>query len=149
MIRFVSGSLFESKARTLVNPVNCKGIMGKGLALEFKRRWPVMYTEYVGHCKSGILKIGRPVLIFSNSDKQVLCFPTKGDWREPSTCAIVESGLEAMRVLWPNRKASFESIAFPALGCGLGGLEWAKVKPLFEKHLGDWEIDVEVYEPSA
>lgn len=148
MILYLKGDLFRSKARTLVNPVNCKGVMGKGLALEFRRRWPKMCLEYQGHCKTGDLRVGRPMLLSGDDEKLILCFPTKDHWQDPSTYEIVEAGLKGLRENWgEHRGAEFRSMAFPALGCGLGGLEWPKVRPLFEKYLSNWPIDIEVYEP--
>lgn len=144
MIRFVNGDIFGSGARTLVNPVNCRGVMGRGLALEFKRRWPDMHREYVQRCLSGELRPGRPMLFRGDPERLILCFPTKNDWRDPSTYEIVEAGLGG---LYGYGHSELGSIAFPALGCGLGGLEWPKVKPLFDKYLGDWPIEIEVYEP--
>jgi O-acetyl-ADP-ribose deacetylase (regulator of RNase III) len=149
VIRYLKGDLFRSKARTLVNPVNCKGVMGKGLALEFRRRWPEMYHEYRRYCQTEDFRVGRPILLMGDVDRSILCFPTKDDWRDPSTYEIVEAGLKGLRENWgEHRGAEFQSMAFPALGCGLGGLEWPKVKPLFEKYLVNWPIDIEVYEPS-
>lgn len=145
MIEYLKGNLFESVAGTLVNPVNCRGVMGKGLALEFKRRWPEMYQEYRKYCQTEDFRVGRPMLFLGDAHTSILCFPTKDDWRAPSTLAIIEAGL---RGLHEFDSANFSTgIAFPALGCGLGGLKWPVVKPLFEKYLGDWPIGIEVYEP--
>lgn len=149
MIQYLKGDLLSSKAKTLVNPVNCKGVMGKGLALEFKRRWPQMFLDYQEYCKTGDLRIGKPVLLFGDREKQILCFPTKDNWRDRSSYKIITDGLSGLSENWGDgRDSTLESIAFPALGCGLGGLEWSKVKPLMEIYLTGWAIDVEIYEPS-
>ncbi len=149
MIRFLNGDIFASKAGTLVNPVNCRGVSGAGLAKEFKRRYPHMYDEYRMYCHAEEFRVGRPMLLMGSADPHIsiLCFPTKDDWRDPSTLEIIEAGLKGLRDFgWTNFGTG---IAFPALGCGLGGLEWSKVKPLFEKYLGDWPIEIEVYEPEG
>lgn len=144
MIRFVSGDLLESQAQTLVNPVNCRGVMGKGLAKVFKERRPAMFREYREACKRGEVRPGRP-LLHRDGDRQVLCVPTKDDFDRPSTLEIVEAGLRAIR----DRFAEWgiTSLALPALGCGLGGLAWADVKPLIESVLEELPIEIEVYEP--
>lgn len=149
MIQYLKGDLLSSKAKTLVNPVNCKGVMGKGLALEFKKRWPQMFLDYQEYCKTGDLRIGKPVLLFGDKEKQILCFPTKDNWRDRSSYKIITDGLSGLSENWGDgRDVTLGSIAFPALGCGLGGLEWQKVKPLMEIYLTGWTIDVEIYEPS-
>lgn len=146
MIRYVRGNLFDSGAQTLVNPVNCRGVMGKGLAKVFKDRWPEMFRQYQEACKKAELRIGFP-LLFKAEDRQILSVPTKDDWKKPSTLEMVEAGLRGIRERY--RDWAITSIAMPALGCGLGGLEWSKVRPLIETHLADLPIGIEVYEPQA
>ena len=146
MIRYVQGDLLGSTAQTLVNPVNCRGVMGKGLAKAFKERWPEMFRQYQEACKKGEVRPGSP-LLFRDDDRQILSVPTKDDWKMPSTYEMVEAGLKAIRDHY--REWGITSIAMPALGCGLGGLEWSKVRPLIETHLGDLPIGIEVYEPRA
>jgi O-acetyl-ADP-ribose deacetylase (regulator of RNase III) len=146
MIRYVRGNLFDSGAQTLVNPVNCRGVMGKGLAKVFKDRWPEMFRQYQEACKKGEVRPGSP-LLFKGEDRQILSVPTKDDWKKPSTCEMVEAGLKAIHERY--RDWGITSIAMPALGCGLGGLEWSKVRPLIEVHLADLPIGIEVYEPQA
>lgn len=142
MIKFVQGDIFKSKAQTLVNPVNCKGAMGKGLAFGFRMHWPDMYNAYKLACKQGIVRPGNP-LLFEGSP-QILSVPTKDDWRNPSTYEIVEAGINAIKENY--QKWHITSLAIPALGCGLGGLSWNKVKPLIME-LAVLPIDIEVYEP--
>ncbi len=94
-IRIVHGSIFESSAQTLVNPVNCRGVMGAGLAKEFNRRWPRMYEVYREACQRGEVRIGHPLLC-PMRDRWVLNFPTKDDWRERSKLEYIERGLETV-----------------------------------------------------
>ena len=144
MIRFIKGNIFDSNAKTLVNTVNCVGIMGKGLAKEFKLRFPSMYKEYVNACRRGELRSGRP-FIYRDLVKNVLCFPTKDNWKGPSKYEFIEAGLKAIAENY--EKWGLESLAVPPLGTGLGGLDWKRVKELVIKYLGHLPIDIEVYEP--
>lgn len=146
MITYVSGNLFHSPAQVLVNTVNCAGVMGKGLALEFKQRYPDMFADYVARCERAALKPGEPYL-WENSEVQILNFPTKRHWRDGSRLDDIEAGL---RYLAKNYAAmGIATIAIPPLGCGLGGLLWSDVKRLIEKYLSDLSLDVFVYEPRA
>ena len=141
------GDILKSKMQTIVNPVNCKGVMGAGLAKKFKENFPKMYNDYVAQCKNEILKIGKPIL-WKNPNihgKWILNFPTKDNWRNPSQISWIEMGLKEIK---KNYKAwRIKSIAFPALGCNLGGLSWIEVKPLMEKYLSSIDIPVELYIP--
>jgi O-acetyl-ADP-ribose deacetylase (regulator of RNase III) len=146
MIRYIQGDLFASKAQTLVNPVNCRGNMGKGLAKAFRERWPSMFRDYRQACQAGKIRPGVP-LLFREDKLQILNFPTKDDWKEPSTYDMVEAGLQAIREnngLW-----GITSLAIPALGCGLGGLEWPRVRQLMVTHLTGLPIEIEIYEPTT
>jgi len=144
MIRFVTGNILESKAQTLVNTVNCVGVMGKGLAKAFRDQWPEMYREYQAACRRRELRSGKPFL-WRDLHKQILCLPTKDNWKGSSKYEFIEAGLEAIRQQY--RDWNIKSLAVPPLGCGLGGLEWDKVRALIEKHLGDLPLETEVYEP--
>lgn len=146
IVRLVQGDIFQSCAQTLVNPVNCRGASGKGLALEFSRRWPEMAEAYQQACGRGEVRIGHPFL-FRKEDRQVLCLPTKDDWRKPSKYEFIEAGLGAIRDRF--KEWEIKSLAVPALGCGLGGLEWDKIKSVIVRYLSDLPIDIEVYEPEA
>lgn len=144
MIEYLKGDLFKSAADALVNPVNCEGVMGKGLALEFKRRWPEMYKSYQISCTNGELQPGS-VILFRGSAPQIILFATKGAWRNPSQYEYIETGLDHLKTylgIW-----GLSSIAMPAIGCGLGGLAWPRVKELIEIHLHDVPARIEVYEP--
>ena len=141
------GSLFDSKADAFVNPVNCVGVMGKGLAAEFKRMFPHDYELYRRACADGRLRIGS-VFTAPNSASlvHVIHFPTKNDWRNPSLLEYVEKGLPALRDELIRLRV--KSVAVPALGCGLGGLNWSDVKPLLISALGSLEdVRVELYSP--
>jgi O-acetyl-ADP-ribose deacetylase (regulator of RNase III) len=143
MITYVQGNLFESSAQVLTNAVNCVGVMGKGIALEFKKRFPAMYRDYVVKCASGQMKIGQPWL-WEDDKVQILNFPTKRHWRSKSSVADIEAGLEWLAANYGE--LGIYTIAVPALGCGQGGLAWKDVKPMMEKHLGSLpDLEVFVY----
>ena len=127
MIRFVTGNLFESDAFALVNTVNCEGFMGKGIAYQFKMRYPEMNDEYVKKCKSSKLKPG-VLHIFLTGSKLIINFPTKNKWREKSKMEYISAGLDELVKLMTDR--NIKSIAIPPLGCGNGGLNWCDVKTL-------------------
>lgn len=146
MIKFTQGNIFDSKAQTLVNTVNCVGVMGKGLAKEFRDRWPDMFNAYQAACKKGEVRSGKPFL-YKDLYKIILNVPTKDNWKEPSKYEFVEAGLKAIRDHF--QEWGIKSIALPPLGCGLGGLDWAQVKALMVKYLDELPIDVEVYEPAG
>ena len=141
MITIKHGSIFDSKADVLACPVNCVGVMGKGLAKEFKKRFPHQCERYFGLCNRGDFIPGGTYLAAG-----VIFAATKDHWRKPSRIEWVEDSLRNiandMKYLEPT---GTKSIALPQLGCGCGGLDWADVWPLYEKHLGDLPIDVEVW----
>src|SRR2546423_7204073 len=141
-IRYQKGDIFDSKAQVIVNTVNCKGVMGKGLALAFKQRYPDMFPVYQQECKTGRLHIGKPTL-----DKQstawILNFPTKNDWKLPSKLEYLEKGLEYL--VGNYKKAGIKSIAFPKLGAQNGKLSWDEVGPLMARYLSQVDIDVYIY----
>jgi O-acetyl-ADP-ribose deacetylase (regulator of RNase III)/uncharacterized protein YwgA len=144
MIRYTKGDIFESRAQTLVNTVNCVGVMGKGLAKEFKDRFPEMNRQYVAACRKGEVRSGRP-FIYRDLTRVVLCFPTKDNWKGPSKYEFIEAGLKAVAANYSSWGIS--SMAIPPLGCGLGGLDWVAVRKLIEKYLGALPIEIEVFEP--
>lgn len=144
-----NGNIFDSKCEALVNPVNCVGVMGKGLALEFKKRYPDSYKQYRRICEIGVMK---PGTVFASWDKDelgnrcIFLFPTKKHWRDPSSIEFIESGLDHFK----SNTRFFEvigvnSVAFPMLGCGCGGLKKEDVLPLMIDKLKDLDIDVEIY----
>ncbi len=145
MIKVLIGDIFKSNAQTLVNTVNCVGVMGKGIALEFKKRFPEMFKDYIRKCQSGEVKTGRLDFYPDMFNKSVLNFPTKQHWRSPSRLEDIIAGLDyfiAHYIEW-----GIKSAAFPPLGCGNGGLDWKIVGPLMYQKLGSLNIDVEIYAP--
>jgi O-acetyl-ADP-ribose deacetylase (regulator of RNase III) len=145
MIHVLVGNIFESKAQTLVNTVNCVGIMGKGLALEFKKRFPVMYEDYVARCKAKGVQLGEPYLYSKLPSPWILNFPTKGHWRSASRLSDIVSGLKYLEKHYHEWEIT--SLAVPALGCQNGLLEWHTVGPLLYQHLSQLDIPVELYAP--
>ena len=168
-LTFVRGDLFRSRAQTLTNPVNCVGVMGAGLAREFRERFPLMYVDYQIRCEREEVRLGCPYVwrnpsgpwvtdgsrlagasssrgnLVGGCGSLVLNFPTKGDPGEPSRLGPIREGLEfvaAHAVVW-----GITSLAVPALGCGLGRLAWSDVRPLIVRALSALPIPVEVYEP--
>jgi O-acetyl-ADP-ribose deacetylase (regulator of RNase III)/uncharacterized protein YwgA len=139
------GDLFESKAQTLVNTVNCVGVMGKGIALEFKKRFPKMFEDYVARCERREVKLGRPYLYKTLVLPWVLNFPTKDHWR---SVAKLESIVQGLEYLLKNYKDwGISSLAVPPLGCGEGQLEWRVVGPTLYRYLKRMDIPVTLYAP--
>jgi O-acetyl-ADP-ribose deacetylase (regulator of RNase III) len=145
----VCDNIFNSRTKTLVNTVNCVGIMGKGIALEFKKHFPVMYDDYRVRCNNKEIEPGHPYLWKNNAGgKSVLNFPTKLHWRGNSRIEWIESGLKIFCENYKNW--GVESIAFPALGCSNGGLDWESVEPIMIRHLEKIrDINIEIYPPST
>jgi len=141
-ITYLKGDIFTSDARVIVNTVNCKGVMGKGLALAFKQKYPDMFATYVQECKTGKLQIGRPT-IYLKSTPWILNFPTKNHWRFPSKLEYIEKGLIFLGKQY--KKAGITSIAFPKLGAQNGLLSWDEVGPLMAKYLSQLDIPVSIY----
>jgi O-acetyl-ADP-ribose deacetylase (regulator of RNase III)/uncharacterized protein YwgA len=145
MFKALIGNLFESEAQTLVNTVNCVGVMGKGVALEFKKRSPAMFEDYVLRCERGEVKIGAPYLYEDSSGARIINFPTKDHWKSPSRLQDIERGL--VFLAQHVEEWGISSLAMPPLGCGNGGLEWTEVGPLIYSKLCDLPIGVEVCAP--
>jgi O-acetyl-ADP-ribose deacetylase (regulator of RNase III) len=126
-LTYSTGSIFESGATAIVNPVNCVGVMGGGLAKAFAERYPLMLMDYEEYCDRQLLRPGMIHSYYSNleEDPIILNLPTKDDWRNPSTIEYVRTGLTALAT-YLNR-FDIDSVAVPALGCGLGGLKWSDV----------------------
>ena len=151
MIQYIEGDLLESKAEALVNTVNTVGVMGKGIALQFKNRFPSNYKRYAQACKEKQVKAGSLFILEDTSllggKKKIINFPTKTDWRKPSEYSYIENGLiELSKYI---RENSIKSIAIPPLGTGNGGLDWNKVKALIEKYLSELECDIQIYLPNV
>ncbi len=152
-VKTVRGNIFTSECQTLVNTVNCQGVMGAGIALEFKLRMPEMYDQYVEICRKGQIDIGRSWLYRpppgSRQDRWVLNFPTKRHWRYPSKFQYLEAGLEEFLGTYENE--GIESIAFPILGASNGGLDEEESLSLMRNNLKRCDIPVEIYryDPTA
>lgn len=145
-VTIVTGDLLESEQQTLVNTVNTVGIMGKGIALAFKKRYPRMFADYVERCERGDVVLGRPY-VFPESDHLVLNFPTKGHWRAVSRLDDIIDGLTYLEAHY--RDWGITSLAVPPLGCGNGQLEWDVVGPTLVRHLSRLDIPVELYAPAG
>lgn len=147
MILYVKGDMFESPAQVLVNTVNTVGVMGKGIALDFKRLFPEMFEEYRQLCEMRKLSIGT-LWLYKTPNKWVLNFPTKKHWREPSRLEYIEAGLK--KFAGSYARMGIHSIAFPALGCGNGQLDFStQVQPLMERYLRNLPVDVFIYPERA
>jgi O-acetyl-ADP-ribose deacetylase (regulator of RNase III) len=151
MIEYVTGDILASDAEALVNTVNCVGIMGRGIALQFKNAFPENFKTYAKACDLEQVQPGR-MFVFENNrlhePKYIINFPTKRHWKGKSRMADIESGLIALKHEITERK--IRSIAIPPLGSGLGGLDWSEVRPRIEKTLGDIpNLRVIVYEPKG
>ena len=147
MIRFTQADIFRLRVEALVNPVNCHGVMGRGLALQFRSAYPECFPPYREACIDGRLRPGRVLFAPTGYDtpEWVIHFPTKRHWRDKSLPRDIDEGLRDVAFAIRHRRLA--SIAVPPLGCGLGGLSRTAVRPLIERHLGELPCDVIVLEP--
>ncbi|HXC99149.1 MAG TPA: macro domain-containing protein [Verrucomicrobiae bacterium] len=145
MIKALIGDMFASKMQTLVNTVNCVGIMGKGIAELFKKKYPDMFADYIERCNRGEVQLGKPYHYTDLAGTSIVNFPTKGHWRAATRLSDVEKGLDYF--VEHYRSWGITSVAFPPLGCGNGGLEWSTVGPLMYFKLKGLGIPVELYAP--
>lgn len=145
MIKILIGNLFDSQAKTIVNTVNCVGVMGKGIALEFKKRFPDMMKDYKNRCAAKLMRPGKPYLFEDLIGTSILNFPTKNHWRSPSKLEDIMDGIEHFKSHYKDW--GIESIAFPPLGCGNGGLDWKVVGPFLYQELVELDIEIEIYAP--
>lgn len=145
MVKVLIGNIFDSSAQTIVNTVNCVGVMGKGIALEFKKRFPEMYMDYVQRCKRNEVKLGYPYLYKNSNTPWILNFPTKDHWRSISRLEDIIKGLEYLIKYY--KEWGITSLAVPPLGCGQGQLEWRIVGPTLYRYLSHLDIPVELYAP--
>lgn len=149
MIKYTTGDMLSAETEALVNTV---GVMGKGIALQFKDQYPNNFAAYHAACKAKQVEVGK-MFVFEEQpmigDKKIIInFPTKKDWKHKSKIEYVESGLKDLAKVIEERR--IKSIAMPPLGCGNGGLDWEDVKVLIEKYLsGLTDVDIIVYEPNA
>lgn len=147
MIAFIDGDIFDIDAQIRVNTVNCVGVMGAGVALAFKNRYPEMFKEYRSACKSGLVIPGRMHVWRSLEGAWVVNFPTKRDWRKPSRYDDIEAGLDDLRRYLDS--VGPVTVALPALGCGNGGLDWGVVSNMIREKLDGVNAEVFVLNPSA
>jgi O-acetyl-ADP-ribose deacetylase (regulator of RNase III) len=149
-MRFTQGNLLDAKVEAVVNTVNTVGVMGKGIALMFKERFPENYKAYAAACEAEEVKIGKMFVtagVELSGPKWIINFPTKTHWRKPTKLEWIRQGLEDLkRVI---REKNIRSIAIPPLGCGNGGLNWQEVRSLIEAALIDVDVKAIVYEPTA
>lgn len=151
MITYTYGNLLESEAEALVNTVNTVGVMGKGIALQFKKAFPANFLKYSEACRSRKLISGTLLVTRENNsrgqEKIIINFPTKQHWRYPSKYEYIHSGLtELVKIINAHK---IKSIAIPPLGCGNGGLQWHIVKPMIENALKEINCNIIIYEPST
>jgi len=150
MIETAHGNLLNASAQALVNTVNTEGVMGKGIALQFKNAYPQVFKDYAAACKRALVRLGQMDVhdlgSIGEGPRWVINFPTKGHWRKPSRLADVASGLADL--VATVQRLGIESIAIPPLGCGNGGLDWADVRPLIEQAFAPLpQVQVLVFEP--
>jgi O-acetyl-ADP-ribose deacetylase (regulator of RNase III) len=151
VIEFRRGDIIGEDAEALVNTVNCVGVMGKGVALQFKAAFPANFRAYAAACRRGEVVPGK---VFVHETGQltnprfIINFPTKRHWRDRSRIEDIEAGLRSLRQEVEAR--NIRSVALPALGCGLGGLNWAEVRPRIERQLSQLQgVRVVVFEPEV
>lgn len=151
MIQFKQANLLESDADAIVNTVNTVGVMGKGIALQFKNQYPNNYKLYAAACKAKEVVVGKMFVTEETSllsgKKIIVNFPTKTDWRKPSEYSYIETGLQDLAKVIQER--NIKSIAIPPLGAGNGGLDWNRVKAIIEHYLTDVHCEVQIYQPNA
>ena len=141
----VRGDIFDSGAKALVNPVNCVGVMGAGLAKQFKQRYPGVAYQYEIDCRAGQVRTGQVNVYPTYGPRYIINFPTKRHWQNPSKIEYIESGLKSLDGALAERGIS--SVAIPALGAGLGGLDWTEVEKLIRSELTGESLSVELYPP--
>ena len=149
MIRYTTGDILKSESEALVNTVNCVGVMGRGIALQFKQQFPANYKAYALACEREEVQPGR-MFVFDTGEltrpRYIVNFPTKRHWRGMSRIEDIKAGLVAL--VDEIRVRGIRSVAIPPLGSGLGGLNWAEVKPLIEHAFSSLpDIDVQIFEP--
>lgn len=145
-IRFTTANMFDTPAEIRINTVNCVGVMGAGIALQFKRLYPQMFEEYRRKCNAGEIRPGQLHIWQSPNGERIVNFPTKRDWRNDSRYEDIQSGLVALRHFLISQAPV--RVTIPALGCGHGGLNWSVVSAMITKHLQGLDCQIIVFEPS-
>ena len=151
MIDFKQGNLLEEDVQALVNTVNCVGVMGKGIALQFKQAFPENFRQYAKACRAGEVQPGRMFIVSTNNlfnPRYIINFPTKRHWRNKSKIEDIEAGLQDL--ILQVKQLEIKSIAIPPLGCGNGGLDWEQVKPAIAKAFATLpDVKVVVFTPQG
>lgn len=152
MVQIAQGNLLEAPVEALVNTVNTQGIMGKGIALQFKQAFHEMFRDYEKACKAGEVRLGKVHIYdlggLTGGPRWIINFPTKRHWRERSRLADIETGLQDL--IATVRRLGVRSIAVPPLGCGNGGLNWADVRPRIEAAFTNLpDVNVLLFEPET
>lgn len=147
MIKYVTGNILNSDAEALVNTVNCEGYMGKGIAYQFKLKYPDNNEAYKKACNRNEVKTGK-ILVYQEKEKTIINFPTKDKWRKNSKYSYIENGMKDLISRLPD--LNLKSVAIPPLGCGNGGLEWDRVREILLKYIQEVSniYDFIIYEPS-
>jgi O-acetyl-ADP-ribose deacetylase (regulator of RNase III) len=148
MLEFTTGNILRAETEAIVCPVNCSGVLGSGLALQFKRVFAKNFFNYKEKCQNGEVKPGK-MLVFEtmrqSGPKYIINFPIKDHWQDKPSIAIIETGLADLKKT--IKDLNIQSIALPALGVGYGAPRWEEVKPIIEKHLGNLDTHVLVFGP--
>ena len=150
MIKFVKGDFFDYNADIRVNTVNCVGVMGAGVALAFKKRYPEMFKDYSRACSKKEVQPGIPHIWSENSmfnSLTIVNFPTKIHWKDPSEYDYIEKGLVWLKLFLKDKEDS--TVTLPALGCGHGGLDWSIVKRMVVEYLGNLSCTILLFEPRS
>lgn len=143
-VTLIKGNIFNTQCQTIVNTVNCVGVMGKGIALVFKLRYPKMFEQYQHYCSQGLISIGKLWLYKGEINKPwVLNFPTKTHWKFPSEYSYVEQGLQ--KFVDSYKEKGITSVAFPLLGASNGGLDREKIVEIMTHYLSQCDIPIEIY----
>lgn len=150
-VKLINGDLLQQDVEAIVNTVNTVGVMGKGIALQFKQKWPENFKAYARACKAGEVQPGKMFMYDAGGlfrPRYIINFPTKRHWRGPSKIEDIESGLEDL--VAQTKALDIRSIAVPPLGCGNGGLDWNDVRPLIERAFEAVPgVDVRLFSPSG
>jgi len=142
-LKLIKGNIFTSSCNTLVNTVNCVGIMGAGIALEFRLRYPKMFKEYKDLCEQNKISVGN-LWLYKSNDKSILNFPTKFHWKYPSKEEYLHKGLaEFIRIY---KDLNLDSVAFPLLGAQKGGIKPEKSLEIMSGYLNKVDIEIEIYQ---
>jgi O-acetyl-ADP-ribose deacetylase (regulator of RNase III)/uncharacterized protein YwgA len=144
-MKVLIGDILKSEAQTIINTVNCVGVMGKGIALEFKNRYPQMFDDYVRRCQRQEVKPGVPYIYRGLFPPNIVNFPTKDHWKSASRLPDIERGLRIL--VEKYREWGVTSLAIPPLGCGNGQLEWKQVGPMIYRYAKQMDIPIEMYAP--